>query len=315
MSTILDTARNIMAVIQPATGNRATGIATITASGADVNIPRNTFAMPVIDGRRRPDLVLKTDEGPGEKGLWTVTSSGDEITFISNIGGVRHNIPINTPISFDPPIAGLVSAVPTADAAFEDGTDADYFGGIRDMVIYENFDGPSFQDDLKRSGISKFPCVMVTWMNTEPADGTTISTTVRETRAGTRKILYKDTFVLTIVSSREDSDHARRHEGLDIADTISRLISDKQMVDKCAFSTPSGVQIRNIMRESGPENVYQKFYIYNILISTERTLQQLDSRTYSLWLKAIIDILKPQDPPLPNEGDFTLVDDMEVDMS
>jgi hypothetical protein len=30
---------------------------------------------------------------------------------------------------------------------------------------------------------------------------------------------------------------------------------------------------------------------------------------------ARIDVLKPQDPALPNQGDYTLVDDMDVDMS
>lgn len=315
MSQIINTARYLMAVMQPATGDRATGVATVTASGGDVTLPMNTFAMPVIDGRRRPDLLLKVAEGPNTDRSWTVTSGGTAVDYVSNIGGTRHNIDQGTPIHFDPAVGGLVSSAPTADANFTGGTDANYFGGIRDMVIYENFDGPAFQMDLRRSGVTRFPCVMVTWLDTGPADGTTISQTDRPTRTGTRGVLYKDTFSISVISTRDDSDHARRHEGLRIVDTISRLLSDRQMVDKYAFSAPSGVQIREISREGGPETVYQKFYIYNILLSTERELKQLDSRTYNDWLLAVMDIYKPQDPPLPNQGDITIVDDMEIDMS
>jgi hypothetical protein len=292
-----------MATLQPATGDRASGPVTLTASGADVTVPRNTFAMPIIDGHRRPDLLLKTGEGPNEDGSWTVTSGGTAVTFISNIGGVRHNIPINTRISFDPPLIGLVSTLPTADSAFTGGTDPTVFGTIKDMVIYENLDGPNFQIDLRRSAVTRFPCVLVTWMNTEPADGTTISQTHRATRSNRFGVL------------KEQSDHSRRHEGLEIIDTMAGLLTDRQSVDESPFSNPGGVQIRQIIRDISPENDYQKMYIYSLMLSTERNLQQTDSRVYSDWLLAVMDIYKPQDPALPNQGDFTLVDDVEIDMS
>jgi hypothetical protein len=315
MSQILNTARNLMAVMQPATGTRASGPVTITAESGDVSLPRNTFAMPVIEGRRRPDLLLKVDEGPNDDSSWTITTSGTEVTFISNIGGVRQNIPVDTPIHFDPPIDGLVSAAPTVDTTFTGGTDMDGFAPVKDMVIYEHFDGPSFQIDLRRSGVTLFPCVIIAWQNTEPADGATITQTDRPTRTGTRGVLYKDTFTVSIVSSRDESDHSRRHEGLEIVDTLTRLLTDKQMVDRWSFSAPGGVQIRQFFREDGPEDVYQKFYIYTIQLSTERELKQLDSRTYNDWLLAVMNIYKPQDPVLPDQGDFTIVEDMEIDMS
>jgi hypothetical protein len=315
MSAIVDTARNLMATLQPATGDRASGPVTLTASGADVTVPRNTFAMPIIDGHRRPDLLLKTGEGPNEDGSWTVTSGGTAVIFISNIGGVRHNIPINTRISFDPPLIGLVSTLPTADSAFTGGTDPTVFGTIKDMVIYENLDGPNFQIDLRRSAVTRFPCVLVTWMNTEPADGTTQTQTHRATRSNRFGVLYKDTFALSVLSSKEQSDHSRRHEGLEIIDTMARLLTDTQSIDGCPYSNPGGVQIRQVIRDISPENDYQKLYIYSLMLSTERNLQRLDSRVYSDWLLAVMDIYKPQDPALPNQGDFTLVDDVEIDMS
>jgi hypothetical protein len=315
MSQIIDTARNIMAILQPATGDRSSGPVTLTASGGDVTVPKNTFAMPIVNGTRRADLLLKVGEGPNEDRSWTVTSGGTAVTFVSNIGGIRHNIPINTQISFDPPLSGLISTVPTADSAFTGGTDPTVFGTIKDMVIYEHFEGANFGIDLKRSGIKKFPCVIISWTNTEPADGTTISQTERPTRANATGVLYKDTFNLAIVSSKDQSDHSRRHEGLEIVDTMARLLTDRRGVDNSPVSNPGGIQIRSIIREDGPEDIYQKFYIYDMLLSTERNLQQLDSRVYNDWLLAVVDIYKPQDPALPNQGDITLVNDMEIDMS
>lgn len=314
MSIILDTARNLMAVMQPATGNRATGVATVTASGVDVNLPMNTYAMPILNNRRMSNMLFKTAQGPNDDRSWTVTSGGTAITFISVIGGTRHNIAQGTELSFDPLVAGLVSARPTADSAFTGGTDPTFWGSVKDIVIYENFD-PDFKMQLRNSGVTVFPSVMLIWVNAEAADGSSIAQTDQPTRVGTGEKLWKDTYAVSVISSREDSDHARRHEGLEILERLSNLLTDRQSVDRSPFSNPSGVQIRSQNRITLPWGDRKKFYIYTILLSTERTLTQIDSRVWSDWNLAVMDIVKPQDPALPNQGDFTLVDDMEVDMS
>jgi hypothetical protein len=41
---------------------------------------------------------------------------------------------------------------------------------------------------------------------------------------------------------------------------------------------------------------------------------QIDERTPAQWLLATFDVVKPQDPALPNQGDYTVVDGAEVDM-
>lgn len=314
MSTIIDTARALMAIMQPITGNRATGVATVTASGADVTLPMNTYAMPVINGDLMTSLLLKTTEGPNDDKSWTVTSGGTVIGFTSVTGGVRYNIAQDTEIVFDPPISGLVSTRPTANSAFSNGTDPTFWGSVKDIVIYENFE-PTFMMQLRRSNVTIYPCVLITWINGEPADGSTIAQTHQATRTGFRRKLWKDTYAVTVVSSREESDHARRHEGLEIIERLMGLLTDRNNVDNIIFSSPSGVQIRSYNRISLPQTERSRFYIYTITLSTERALVQTDSRTWNDWLLAVIDVIKPQDPPLPNEGDFTIVDDMEVDMS
>ena len=37
-------------------------------------------------------------------------------------------------------------------------------------------------------------------------------------------------------------------------------------VDGVSFSSPGGIQIKSRGRESGPQKVYQQFYIYNLLV-------------------------------------------------
>ncbi len=115
MSTIENTARALQAICQPLTGTRSSGTVTMTASGDDVTIARNTHGVPVLNGKEHPDLVFKTGEGPNSdpdpEGSWTVTSGGTDVDFISNIGGVRQNIPDTTVINLDPWITGIASAV------------------------------------------------------------------------------------------------------------------------------------------------------------------------------------------------------------
>lgn len=313
MSTITSTLRSMMAVMQPATGTQADGTVVATASGGDVNVPRSTYAIPIIGGAHRPDLAVKTAAGPNADDSWTVTSGGDNVDFVSNIGGARHILPDATSLVFDPAISGIASLVAAADWA--NGADPTAFGGVRDMTIVERFEGPAAAVDLRRSNIKGFPAVILAWQDSEPADGSTISQTRRDTRVGTRKNLYKETFRLSVITIRADSPDVRREEGLLIMDELSGLLTDRQEVDGVFFSNPSGLQIRRRWREVGPQPFYQKHFVYNILVSAEVTLQQTDARTYVDLEKVVFDVEKPQDPALPNQGDITVVDDVEVDMT
>jgi hypothetical protein len=139
--------------------------------------------------------------------------------------------------------------------------------------------------------------------------------TIRETRVGTRRSLYKESFRIYVITSRSEKDHKRREEGLEILDEITRLLADRQTVDDVCFSNPSGVQIRRRWRESGPQRIYQRHYVYALLVGVELTIEQTDSRTWTDLEKVVFDVVKPQDPALPNQGDITVVDDVEVDMT
>lgn len=323
MSAIIGGARAIMAVISPLTGGRASGAATLTSAAGTVVVPRNHYAYPIVAGKHRPDQLFKIDTGPNTDGSWDVGAGGTPVNFVSNNGGQRYNIPAGTKLIFDPPLSGLVAAAPAADATFTGGIDATGFGALKDLLMFETMDGDDALS-LRRSNVTRFPAAVITFRDFQPADGTTINVTQRETKVGTRKSLYKVTYVISVISSRADQDHERRHEGLTIVENIMKLINDRRAAEappdepdlaRECLSNPGGVQIREAFRESGPQDIYQKFYIYNILVSTTVTLQTTDARTYPDWLLAVLNVDKPQDPALPNQGPFRLVDGMIIDMS
>jgi len=307
MSAIVQTARAIMACLQPLTGDRATGIALVTAAGADVELSRNSYVLPIVEGQQRPDLAMKVDEGPNDDGSWTITSGGVAVDLFSNLGGRRQCVPTDTVFAFDPPIDGIKSVVATAP--FLGGTDLIGFGALRDVVMYEHIG--TLQLDLSRSGIKGFPCALLSWVDDEPADSASTSMTARATRLGTRKNLYKLTYQIAVISERGESDHARRAEGLEVLDQIAMLLVDRQAIDGEPFSNPSGLQIVKRWRETGGGPTYQRYYVYGVLVSAMVVLSREDTRTFSPWLRTVLNV----DKQLDGETDLRLVDDAEIDMT
>lgn len=313
MSSIENTARALQAVCGPITGTRASGSITMTATSSDVTIARDTYAVPVLNGQEHPDLVYKAGAGPNSDESWTVTSGGTAVTFVSNIGGVRHNIANSTVFNLNPNLTGIASMV--GSTAFTSGADDTTYGSLKDFVMYEQLAGPALSLDMSRSLIKGFPSAMIAWVSGEPGDGSTTTHTMRQTRVSTTGNLYRHIFQISVIVNRAESDYRRRAEGMHIIETMSRLLTDRHAVDGSTFSNPSGVQILRIWREVLPQALNKKFYVFSMQISTLSSLVTTDTRTYSDWLLANIDIVKPQDPALPDQGDYTIVDDMEVDMS
>jgi hypothetical protein len=306
--------------MQPQTGTRATGTVLVTAiegTPGNVELPRSAYALAVVDGKLRQDLVFKVDEGPGTKvgsednnvkGWWPVDAVGVSINFVSNLGGDRHNLPPGTELQFDPPITGIQPRCVVENPGFTNGVSPSFFGALNNVIMYEQFDGPQKTVDIFRSSIGKPPIALIVWTNSEPADGTVISTTARETRVGTRKVLYKEQYAIYVIVNRKDNEHTRRLEGLTILDTISELLTDRQSVDGICFSNPSGIQIRERFRDFAQgQEMYQEFYIYGLRLSAERLLRQTDVRTYNDWLRTAMMLTTP-DNEVANQGPFTVVD-------
>lgn len=306
--TILSAAVDLLAVIAPMTGTRAAG--TIRMVGSDTPVPRNTLLIPVIKGQARPSLLFKVAEGPNDDGSWTADPGGTDISAFSNIGGSRHNVPDGTEFRIYPPtIPEITSAVANGD--FTGGSDPSAWGSLKDAVIYGEVEGPEFHIDLQRSELKAFPGVLVAWTNSDPADGGTIETRRRTSKATTT---FREQLMLTIFTNRSESEGLRRGEGTYILDEVSRWIAHRQAVDGRVFSAPNGAYIQRRSRERGRHEAYKKFDVYSLLVTVQQTIERHDNRFWDDWNTSVIDVLKPQDPPLPDQGDVLLIDDMTVEM-
>ncbi len=321
-SITIDTGRALMAALQPLTGKRAAGqIRLRTKPGVQITLPRYTYWVPVIDGQRHTSWLFKATAGPNKDKSWTVNDSGASvITVMSNIGGMRHNVPAGTTFQPDIPIDDLVLSgvdTPVAVAAFEGGTNPADYCGVQDMAMYETFDGPALTTDLHRSPIDRFPGILLAFQDFQPADGVAIAQNNQMAiNAGTDKKFYKVTYTISVITTKGEGDMSRRQEGLIIADAVAQLLNDKHAGDQGeCLSNPGGMQIRQMVREDGPQPIYKKFYIYTLLVSAMTLLQRQDFRTFNPWLRAVMAIDKPQVPELPDQGPLRLVDNNIIDMT
>lgn len=322
VSFTIETGRALMAAMQPITGNRAAGqIRLRTKPGVQLTVPRYAYWTPVIDGQRMTSWLFKATEGPNKDKSWTVDDSGNTlITLMSNIGGMRHNVPVGTQFQPDLPIAELVlvgAGQPVAEADFEGGTNPSDYAGVQDMALFETFDGPALTTDLHRSPIDQFPAILLAFQDFSPADGVAIAQNNQMAiNAGTDKKFYKVTYTISVITTKGEGDMSRRQEGLILADAVTQLLNDKHNGDQGeCLSNPGGVQVRQMIREDGPQDIYQKFYIYTALVSCMTLLQRVDFRTFNPWLRAVMNIDKPQVPELPNQGPLRLVDNNIIDMT
>ena len=322
-STVVSTMRAMMNVLHPLTGDtRASMTLTITAqSGVEFLLKPNQWLYPVIGGgaggpqRMRPDLLFKVLSNPArEDGSWQVTDTGNPVPIISNIAGIRHNVSVGTNFAFDFPAEDILSMQVSSVEVL--ATDPPENGFIQSMVIFEQA-APDFFTDLKRAEVvTKFPAVIVAFDDMQPADGSTIDSLTRRNKMGTQTSLYRIDFQLTIFSSRNESDNRRRLEGLHIADGMIRYMTDRRQTDDGdCLSSPGGLQILQVFRNTQVQAQYQKYYVYTILVAATVTLQMTDNRTFNPWLSAILNVEKPQNPAQVNEGSLPLVENNIIDMA
>ena len=311
MSQVGSMMRNVLSAIQPLTGDRASGTITVTASGADVTLPLGTFAYPVVGGQVQTDRIYRPSEGPNSDGSWTITTAGTDVDFVSNVGGTKHNIADATKFVFLPPLSGISTAV--GSTAFAGATNPSFYGGVKETVVFEHINGPAQQIDMERMKLRGTPAVIIVWNSSEPSDGVMSSSNNFGSHGrGTFSSSFRELFTVVIIVSKSNNEAARSEEGLYIMDQIARYLNRRQSsFDGCPISGPSPILVQSRNRVAIPKEPYQRHYIYSLTFSAENAYTMIDDRTYNDWNIANIDILKPDD----DLGDYTLVNDMKVDMT
>jgi hypothetical protein len=291
------------------TGAGAAGNVTI---GSCVDIYEGEYALPTLDGAYRDDLVIKVGPGPSTatdgRTYWRSKSVGTDVTFISNLGGARHNTIVlpttgSTVIAFDPPLEGIASAVLKTN--FTGGVDATGLGALMDAFMYQQFQGDP--TDLARSNLNRLPGALIVWKGSESADGSSVSQTYRMRMSGTQTMM-KETFDLMVFVDRNEGDHLRRLQGLYLLDLATGYLTDRVAIDGRIVSSPSGVQVqkRFIQGLRNPEG-FIGTYIYGMTVSVMRPYVMTDLRTFSDLHLFVLDMVKQC--TVAEGGDIAVVGD------
>lgn len=315
-TTIIEAARDIMAVVAPTSGTRATGKVLIRskAGKGTIYLPANWHFIPRVNQAAREELLFKTARGPGRAKFpdgkrlktsedepdapswWTITEAGTIVDVLSVLGGKRHNLPAGTQLSFDPVHPDLEALVVVEAGGISGGVDPTWLGGLQSMVQFESLSGPSVTLDAFRAAVGSFPAAVIVWDGSEPADGTTQSSTSRgKTRVGQGQQLFKEKFNIFVLSKREDSGHNRRNEGLKLLDDLTFWLTDAMEADDQQFSTPTGIQVRGRSRIAGDGATFQQVYIYVIQLSVTALWKRYDSRTFNDWVRTRSEFLSSKD--------------------
>lgn len=266
MAYILPAARAIITILSPLTGTVATGNLTIQATGADVNLEKNAYCIPIITGgggstQLSQHVLLKTTAAA------TITAAGTTVACKAVLGGIGGNLAAGTEVRWSPGITGIES-VSVVAAGGTGGVAPTGYGSVKQIRFYEQIGPAQAQADLFRAGLGLFPAIALIWSGTEPDD-----------RRGRHRRTYGEQWVLAVISSRTDSDDERRAEGLHILEEAREYLTNRKEADDYVFSAPAGLELGRADRlVATPQS-----YIYAQRFRTEHTIEMRDARTYPNW--------------------------------
>lgn len=291
--------RAIMSMLAPLTGARASGSATVAATGSDVVLPNASYAYPVIEsavGSKQLDRMrlLKTS------GDATVTAAGVSVPIVAALGGAYMNLAVGTKIAWRPAVPG-VEAVSVLDAALTGGTDPTAEGTLRRIVTLDQLglDRGRFMTDAWRTTIGAFPAAVLAW--TGGARGERVG------RSARLRALKFRLFVLTSTAAGMDD---RNDEGETILDYIEGLLENRSAVDDEIVSNPSvGVVGSGVLTSDDGS------YVYYVDVEAMTTIERIELRTFNDWLQAQTVVQTDTDTEYPDPDDALTTVDMTLAMA
>jgi hypothetical protein len=275
-------ARGLQACLQVLQGDYSTGSVTATATGDPVELPKGTFGLPIIDGSEDESQALLVEANPSaEGGAWTATSTGTPVSVTSIQGGTHVNLDADTPVRWDPPIAGLASTGVVAAGGLTGGAQATHYGALRQVRYYRDMGANPGALDFFAAGLHSYPAAVIGWESTTPADGAALPGVGPDsTRRGQGKREFVATFGLMLFTGRFDQTHQRRKESDQLRDDVLELLTDRVSYRGCYLSSSAGIQILEA-RHLGSKPSH---YVDVVRIACHLILSRRDDRTFHDWL-------------------------------
>lgn len=317
IGTRLAIKRAILSVLQPLTGDRATGSLLVKATGADVPLSANSylFAIPRSAGGNQgidPTLLYKvvkddtfTEVPTNGDTDWTitVTAAGVAVPVVSVLGGVQHNV--TTPgmrFRFNPVPAGIVPEATLVDPGFSGATDPSFAGGLRRIVLFERLGKSAAAADVAyeiwraRLG-GPFPAAVLVLVSSD-----------RGELQGPGMRLRKFTWWLVVYSTTYASAPEREEEGDAILEYAEALLGDRSSVDDEVFSQPKMQVTGSRLLVTTPDGAT----VHILTLESSSTICRIEGREFEAWAESQVQLVTPPDAEHPAPADPLIVAQVDV---
>lgn len=270
--------RALLSVLQPLVGGRATGNATVRATGPDIELPKNSYATPVIvsgagSAQAASHRMVKTTEAT------VVTAAGVPVPITSVMGGPDAGLPAGAVLVWDPPIAGVELRSVVAGGGVTGQTTASGLGTAKKIVVFEGLGQSTVAEAFWRAdGVGDFPACALSWEGASEA---------APVGRGRQQRVHR--FRLYVVTSRFDSALGRQDEGKAILDAACELLCDRAAVDGEVFSA-----VPTVLGSAGRLGIAPTSHVYFQEFLVTYTTTRREARTFTDWLTTDLSVETPE---------------------
>ena len=292
---LIQIARALIACLAPLTGTRAAGHVTVrpAAGHSSATLPRNAYGVPIVDGALRYDRILKTKAGAGTGGVWAIASGGTDVDVWSNVGGADQNLAAGTSIRWFPAIDDVELVSTVAPGGTTGGAAPTGLCQIGQIALLDELPAGNPGDLVQRGVITRFPAVVLSWAGS-----------AGDSSIGKGVFRSTETFDLWLLCSRQDSDSARRLEGLALMDAMRDLMRGREIVDGQTVSSPHGL----LVDSRKPFLAHPTLCVYKLSAKAEVSTRLTSETAWATW-----DVLRLEEKTTDSTP-FSTVVDCEVDM-
>jgi hypothetical protein len=314
VNSTISNARAIEAALQRLQGPPAAGKLLVKpeplpdgSPGPDVVLPVGACAMPqdgnAIDERAavyvRPNPANPAEDS-GDR-TWTVTAAGTLVDVESVQGGAHTNRDGGTSYRWDPPLEGVELVSVTDASGIAGGSFSGAFAALRQFAHLKTINFVAGQGFFESQTVD-FPAAVLAWGGIAPLDGPLAAAPgPRTARTKQGAMLYRQTWMLYLGTSRLDSSGLRSNEGATLLDDVLGVIAWACRIRDRSFivSGEPGAQIQS----ARPYVVSPTAYVDAVTIETSFVLERNpEPRAYHDWLRTR---LRQQVPP---GGQLPLID-------